>query len=259
MKRREGAGAPARLHAAPYWLSGRQAVAAALRRGRVHRLVLAADAGGLEALAAAALAARVPVERSPRAAVDRLADTDAQGCAALVDPIAPVALEECLAAVAPGAPALLVACDHLLDPHNLGAIARTAEAVGAAGMIIPERRAAGLSAGAERSAAGALQSLPCALVHNLPWALDRCRAAGFWTYGAAVDAPADFAQVGFAPRSVLVVGAEAKGLAPLVRRHCDALVRLPMRGSVQSLNAAVAAGVLMYAWLREAALAPDPH
>ncbi len=237
-----------------YWLGGRQAVQAAMRHGRIRRLVVAAGATGLDALWVAAAAAGVTTEQAPRSALDRLVGTDAQGCAALVDPIAPVDLEAHLRQLPNGAPALLVACDHLQDPHNLGAIARTAEAVGAVALIIPSHRAAGLSAGAERSAAGALQSLPCAVVHNLTWALDRCRSAGFWTYGAALDGQVEFSQVAFAARAVIVVGAEARGLSPSVRRHCDVLVRLPMRGSVQSLNAAVAAGVLMYEWTRQIAL-----
>jgi len=253
-------GGPANpVAAGAYWLGGRQAVQAAMGRGRVRRLVVAEGATGLDALCVAASAAGIPAVRASRAEVDRLAGTDAQGCVAMVDPILPVDLETRLAQLPGERGALLVACDHVQDPHNLGAIARTAEAVGAAGLIIPAHRAAGLSAGAERAAAGALQSLPCIVVHNLTWALDRCRNAGFWTYGAALDGAVDFTQAGFAARTVLVVGAEGRGLSPLVRRHCDALVRLPMRGTVQSLNAAVAAGILMYEWVRHTAVAGRAH
>lgn len=225
---------------------------AALARGRVRRLAVLPGAGGLDRLIAEAAGAGIPLLRLGRAELDRLAGGDAQGCAAWVDPLPSVDLDDRLAAIDPRAPALLVACDHLQDPRNLGAIARTAAAVGAGGLIIPDRRAAGLGAGAERTAAGALQALPCILVHNLTWALDRCRATGFWCYGAAADGALDYAEADFAPRTVLVLGAEGRGLAPLVRRHCDALVRLPMRGGVQSLNAAVAAGILMYEWVRQA-------
>lgn len=242
-----------------YWLSGRQAVLAALQRGRVGRLLVAEGAHGLDVLLAAAEAAGLAVERMQRDALDRLAATDAQGCAAWVAPIVPVALETVLADLGNVPRALLVACDRIQDPHNLGAIARTAEAVAAAGLILPEHRAAGLSPGAERAAAGALQSLRCAVVHNLTWGLDRCRAAGFWTYGAAPDGDVDYTRADFAAKAVLVVGAEGRGLSPLVRRHCDRILRLPMWGSVQSLNAAVAAGILMYEWARGAVLEGHAH
>jgi len=265
--RRPLGNAPARRRGGPqpgaqgpgYWLSGRRAVAAALQHGRVRRLLVSEGAHGLVALFAAAAAVGLVVERLPRDGLDRLAGTDAQGCVAWVIPIVPVDLEATLAALRQSPRALLVACDRIQDPQNLGAIARTAEAVAAAALILPTHRAAGLTPGAERSAAGALQALPCALVHNLTWALDRCRAAGFWTYGAALDGEVDFTRAAFAAKAVLVVGAEGRGLSPLVRRHCDRTVRLPMWGSVPSLNAAVAAGILMYEWTRGAASEGRAH
>ena len=234
----------------PYWLGGRRPVAAALAAGRALRLAYAEGARGLEALRARAEALGLPVERVPRSALTAYAGEEAQGVAALVRPLRPVSLEDLLAPGPPGERVLLVALDHLQDPRNLGAVARTAEAAGARGLFFPERRAVGVTPAAERTAAGAFESLAWAVVHNLAQALARCRRAGFWVFGAAPDGRALGAGVGWAPRSVLVVGAEGRGLAPWVRRQCDEVVGLPMRGRVESLNAAVAAGILVYDWLR---------
>jgi 23S rRNA (guanosine2251-2'-O)-methyltransferase len=234
---------------AEYWLAGRRPVALALRAGRVRRLLLAEGAGGLDELAAQAAAAGVPCLRRPRAEVDRAAGEPAHGCAALVAPPPPAGLDDVLAAAGTG-PALLVALDHLQDGRNVGAIARTAVAVGAAGLIVPSRRAAPLGAAAERASAGTLGALPCAVVHNLSRALDRCRAARFWIYGAASDGSQLHASTDWDRRAVLLLGAEGPGLGPELRRRCDVLVRLPMWGDVESLNAAVAAGILLYEWAR---------
>lgn len=247
MRRNPGAG-PHRAPSDTVWLTGPHVVAAALERGRVRRLALLADGHGLERLELAARGLGVPVERMPRSALDQLAGGDAQGCAALATALSTVDLDDLLASVADERRVLLVALDHLQDPHNLGAIARTADAAGATGLLLPSRRAAGISAAAERASAGGLQWLRAAEVHNLGVALQRCQEAGFWVYGSAPDGEVDYRQADFAPRSVLVVGAEERGMAPLVRRHCDRVLRLPMFGHVASLNASVAAALLMYAW-----------
>lgn len=233
-----------------YWLSGRQAVAAALRRGQVHRMVVADGVRGWEEPLRLAAQAGVELRRAPRASVDALAGREAQGVAAWVSPVPAVELEDLLSRA--GERALVVVCDHLQDARNLGAIVRTAEAVGALGLVVPDRRAAGLSGVAERAAAGALRSLPCVATHNLTWALDRLRRAGFWVYGTApAGEVVDYRRADFAARSALVVGAEDHGLSPLVRRHCDRLLGVPMAGATPSLNVAVAAGILMYEWGRD--------
>ncbi len=246
--RRHHASGPRPVATDAVWLTGQHVVAAALEHGRVRRLALLAEGRGLEGLELVARERGVPVERLPRPALDQLAGGDAQGCAALATALPTVDLDALLAAVAQERRVLLVALDHLQDPHNLGAIARTAEAAGATGLLLPNRRAAGLTAAAERASAGALQWLRLVEVHNLGGALQRCQEAGFWVYGSAPDGEVDYRQADFAPRSVLVVGAEERGMAPLVRRRCDRVVRLPMFGRVASLNASVAAALLMYAW-----------
>ena len=235
---------------AGYWLGGRRPVLNAVRSGRAGRVAVA-EGARFEDLLAAAAEQGLRVERLARVEVDRLAGGDAHGCAAWVRPPRAVDLADVLRDVQGLRPCLLVLCDHIQDPHNLGAIARTADAVGAAAVIIPERRAAGVTPAAERASAGALGALPHVVVHNLAWALDQCRQSGFWTYGLAPDGDVDYAAADFADRAVLVVGAEGQGLGALVRRHCDQLIRLPMWGHVESLNASVAAGVLMYAWARQ--------
>ncbi len=233
-----------------YWLGGRHPVAAALAAGRVRRLVVAAGATGLEEAERVARQAGVPVERIGREELDRLAGGDAQGCAAWVRPLPTVSVDTLIADCARRTPALLVACDHLQDPRNLGAIARTAAAVGALGLIIPGRRAAPVGPVAERVAAGTFQALRVAVAVNLPEALERLRRARFWVYGAAADGAQPYYRCAMDPRTVLVIGAEDRGLAPLVRRHCDATVRLPLRPPVESLNASAAAAVLLYEWAR---------
>jgi 23S rRNA (guanosine2251-2'-O)-methyltransferase len=230
------------------WLTGAHVVTAAMEAGRVRRLVLLAQGHGSEALAQEAFARGIPVERMARAHLDQLVGGDAQGCAALAAPLRTTDLDTVLAALPRQGPALLVALDHLQDPHNLGAIARSADAAGAAALLLPNRRSVGLTAAAERVSAGAMQWLRLAEVHNLSVALQRCKEAGFWVYGSAPDGEVEYTQAEFATRSVLVIGAEEKGLAPLVRRQCDRILRLPMYGRVASLNASVAAALLMYAW-----------
>ncbi len=233
-----------------YWLGGRHPVLAAVHDGRARRVAVA-EGARFEELQTSAAERGLLLERLPRAEVDRLAGGDAHGCAAWVRPPHPAELSDTLRRLDGIRPCLLVVGDHIQDPHNLGAIARTADAVGAAGLIVPDRRAAGVTAAAERASAGALGALPHVPVHNLTWALDECRQAGFWTYGLAPDGEVEYMQADFADRAVLVVGAEGRGLGSLVSRHCDQRIRLPMWGTVASLNASVAAAVLMYAWVRQ--------
>jgi 23S rRNA (guanosine2251-2'-O)-methyltransferase len=157
-------------------------------------------------------------------------------------------------------PLLLVVLDHITDPHNAGAIIRTSECAGANGVIMPERRAAGVNATVRKSAAGAAAHIPIARVANVADAIRKMKKANVWVAGADLGSSSvDYTQADFARDIALVIGAEGEGLAPLVKRECDYLVRLPMLGKVHSLNASVAAGILLYEALRQrrtAALAP---
>ena len=208
----------------------------------------------LDEILALAAEQRVPVERVDRSRLDALSDGLVhQGVVALAPPFPHAALTDVLdAADAAGERALLVALDGVTDPHNLGSIARTAEAVGAHALLVPERRAAGITATAEKSAAGALAHLPVVQVGNLARTLRDLHGRGIWSIGLDGDAEVELDDHPLASEPcVLVVGAEGTGLARLTRERCDALVKLPMRGQVGSLNASVAAAVALYALLRQ--------
>ncbi len=151
--------------------------------------------------------------------------------------------------VTPGA-TLLVVLDGIEDPHNLGAIIRTAHAAGANAVIVPERRAAPLTETVDRAAAGALEYLPIVRVTNLTQTLDRLKQEGFWIYGFDETGSELYDQVEYAAPTVMVLGGEGKGLHQGVQKHCDVLVRIPMAGAVSSLNVSVAAGVVLFEWRR---------
>ncbi|HSM83002.1 MAG TPA: 23S rRNA (guanosine(2251)-2'-O)-methyltransferase RlmB [Nodosilinea sp.] len=141
---------------------------------------------------------------------------------------------------------VIIAADSITDPHNLGAIIRTAEALGAQGMVIPQRRAAGVTATVAKVAAGALESLPVARVVNLKRALDTLKEKGFWIYGLSSEASQPVHRTTFDRPTVIVVGAEGSGLSLTVQQSCDTLVSIPLRGTVPSLNASVATGMALY-------------
>ena len=148
---------------------------------------------------------------------------------------------------------LLVALDGVEDPHNLGAILRTAHAAGADAVIVTERRAAPLTETVDRAAAGALAYLPVARVTNLSRALEDLKSRGYWIYGLDERGTELYDRVQYAKPSVLVLGGEGKGLHQGIQKHCDVLVRIPMAGAVSSLNVSVAAGVVLFEWRRRAA------
>jgi 23S rRNA (guanosine2251-2'-O)-methyltransferase len=228
-----------------------------LRAGQpVQRILVSTTRGESDVLAdlrRAARARQVPVEEvDPRTIDERAEGLVHQGVVALAPPFPYARLDDVLArAEAAGEAPLLVALDGVTDPHNLGSIARTAEAVGAHALLVPSRRAAGVTATAEKAAAGALAHLPVVEVTNLARTLEELHRRGVWSLGLDGDADTDLADHPLASEPcVLVVGAEGAGLARLTRERCDALVRLPMRGRVASLNASVAAGVALYELLR---------
>lgn len=145
---------------------------------------------------------------------------------------------------------LLLVLDGILDPRNLGALLRTAEAAGVGGVVLPQRRAAPLSAVVEKTAAGATAYLPVCQVSNLARSLDRIQATGYWLVGLAPEAPQTLYDLGPQHDIALVLGGEEKGLRPVVRARCDCLVGLPMRGEIGSLNVAVAGAIALYEILR---------
>jgi 23S rRNA (guanosine2251-2'-O)-methyltransferase len=228
-----------------------------LRAGTVVRRVHVAETRDASEVLAeirdVAAARRIPLVTSDRAGIDELAGGLVhQGVVAVAPPFPYAQLSDLLAraAAADEAP-LLVALDGVTDPHNLGSIARTAEAVGAHGMIVPSRRAAGVTPTAEKAAAGALAHLPLVRVPNLVRALKELRDHGVWSIGLDADAPEPIHHSALLDQPVvLVVGSEGQGLARLSRIQSDTLVNLPMRGRVGSLNASVAAAIALYEILR---------
>lgn len=234
---------------------GRHPVRELLRARRPVHVVRIAEGRDpddlVDEVVALAAEARVRVEQVPRERLDRLApDLVHQGVVASAPPFPYSDLAGALAAAErAGEPPLLVCLDGITDPHNLGAIARSAEAVGAHALLVPGRRSAGVTPVAEKAAAGALAYLRVVPIGNLVRTLQRLSADhGVWSVGLDGDAPGPIASSRLLTEPlVVVVGAEGAGLARLTREACDELVALPMRGRVGSLNASVAAGVALYA------------
>ena len=146
---------------------------------------------------------------------------------------------------------LLVVCDELSDPHNLGAVIRTAECAGAHGVIIPKRRSAGLTAVVAKTSAGAVAHLPVARVANLPSLLKQLKKEGLWIFGAAADGPVSLYEADLKGPAAIVIGSEGSGMSRLVAETCDVLVRIPMKGKLNSLNASAAAAILLYEAVRQ--------
>jgi 23S rRNA (guanosine2251-2'-O)-methyltransferase len=190
----------------------------------------------------------VPVVVVAADEVERRCGSDAhQGVCAEVDPYPYADAADLLAAPDP----LIVALDEVTDPQNLGAIARTAEAVGASGVVIPERRSAEVTAAVCKASAGAVEHLPVARVRNLADFLADAKKTGAWCYGAAAAAKTSYHAPDYSGGVVLVLGAEGKGLRPRVAAACDDLVSLPLRGRIESLNVSATAAVLLYAILQQ--------
>jgi 23S rRNA (guanosine2251-2'-O)-methyltransferase len=208
---------------------------------RFHSLLSKAKANGI-----------VVDEVEPRRLDQITQGANHQGIAAQVTPYEYVELGDLIerAKAATDQPVIIIA-DGITDPHNLGAIIRTAEALGAQGLVIPQRRASGITSTVVKVAAGALESLAVSRVVNINRAMEDLKDAGFWIYGAAATAAEPIDTVKFHPATVLVVGAEGDGLSLLTQQRCDVLVSIPLRGKTPSLNASVAAGMALYEVTRQ--------
>jgi 23S rRNA (guanosine2251-2'-O)-methyltransferase len=197
----------------------------------------------------------VPVRFEDRGQLDRLANSkDHQGVVALAAARAAATLEDILAnanASGHGRPGLIVLLDGVEDPHNLGAIVRTALAAGAHGVVIPERRAAGLTDTVARASAGALAHLPVAKVTNLVRTMEELKEAGYWLVGLDEQGEKNYTEVDYTSPVGIVLGGEGQGLHELTRKRCDFVVSLPTTGPVKSLNVSVAAGVVLFEALRQ--------
>jgi 23S rRNA (guanosine2251-2'-O)-methyltransferase len=240
-------------------LYGKNPVLEALRSGRdARKLVVAAGVRAeprLQEILDRAAAAGIPVEEAARHRLDDIAHTEHhQGIAGYFHARAPLRLDELLAAAAP--PALLLVLDGIQDPQNLGALARTAEAAGVDGIVLSRDRSTAVTPAAVKASAGALEHVRIATVPNLAAALTSLANAGVWCIGLDAGAKLRYDAFDYTVPVALVVGAEGEGLRPLTRKRCDVLVSLPMLGRVESLNAGVAGGLLMYEAARQRGFAP---
>ena len=233
------------------WIEGRRAVAEALEVGMPLRRALVNDAdGSLAPLVRELEQAGVPVERAPKSRLDALSSHGAhQGIACQAAPFAYAELSDVIACAGEG-DALVLLLDHVTDQGNLGAIVRSAEVVGAAGVIIPKARAAGVGVGAFKTSAGAVLHLPIAQVSNLAAAIETLKEHGFWVGGSTEHAHDSVWDAPMGGRICLVMGSEGSGISRLVLDRCDFTCKLPQRGRVESLNVAQAATVMCYEWLR---------
>lgn len=231
-------------------IAGRNPVMEAIRSGRSIESILVAKGernGSVVAIIAKAKQKNIPVKDVDSKKLDFLAKgVNHQGIVAQCAVKEYSTLEEifALAEERKESPFIIV-LDKIEDPHNLGAIIRTAECAGAHGVIIPERRSAGLSYTVEKTSAGALEYMPVVRVKNISAVLQKLKDKGIWVYGADMDGE-HYKKVNFDGAVALVIGNEGKGISPLVAKDCDVIVSLPMKGKINSLNASVAAGILMY-------------
>ncbi len=237
-------------------IEGRNAVTEAIRAGvSIDKIYLLKGEGdsALGHIASAAREQGVVVVNTDRRKLDAMSRTHAhQGVIALAAVRAYASVDDILAAAtAKNEPPLIVVCDELSDPHNLGAVIRTADAAGAHGVIIPKRRSAGLTAVVGKTSAGAVAHVPVARVPNLPALLRELKEAGVWVFGAAAEGTASLYHADLKGPAAIVIGSEGDGMGRLVRENCDFIVSIPMRGKINSLNASAAAAVLLYEAVRQ--------
>ena len=237
-------------------IEGRNAVIEALRAGTAIDKIYLAKGETDKTLGHIASTARdkgIVVVEADRRKLDFMSATKAhQGVIALAAVREYATVGDILArAKEKGEPPLLVVCDEISDPHNLGAIIRTAECAGAHGVIIPKRRSAGLTSIVGKTSAGAVSYLPVARVANLPATLKELQKAGVWVFGTAADGDRSLYDADLKGPAAIVIGSEGDGMGRLVRESCDFLVSIPLRGRMESLNASNAAAVLLYEAVRQ--------
>ena len=237
-------------------VEGRNAVIEALRAGRAIDKIFIAKGDVDKTLGHIASKARdkgIMVVECDRKKLDFMSQTHAhQGVIALCAVREYCTVEDIFAvAEERGEKPFVIVCDEISDPHNLGAIIRSAECAGAHGVIIPKRRSAGLTAIVDKSSAGAAEHMAIARVPNIPAAIKELKDRGLWVYGTAADGQSDLWHTDFTGSVALVIGSEGDGMGRLVRESCDFIVSLPMKGQVSSLNASAAAAIVMYEVLRQ--------
>jgi 23S rRNA (guanosine2251-2'-O)-methyltransferase len=222
----------------------------ALRAGRqLDRILIARGAAGprLQEIIDLARERSVVLRFEPREALDRASNSAVhQGVVAFCAAHRYAELEQVVRDAK-----LLILLDGVEDPHNLGAIIRTAQAAGANAVIVPDRRAAGLTETVAKASAGAIEHLPVARIGNVSQTLEDLKKRGFWIYGLDERAAQLYSETAYNQPTVFVLGGEGHGLHELVKKRCDVLVRIPMAGAIASLNVSVAAGVVLFEWRRK--------
>ena len=237
-------------------IEGRNAVTEAIRSGRTINKVFLADGDtdrALGRLAAMAKDAGAVVVRIDRRKLNEMSPTGAhQGIIASVAAHEYATIDELLAAAeSRGEAPLLVVCDELSDPHNLGAILRTAECAGAHGVIIPKRRSVGLTAVVGKASAGAIEYMPVARVSNIAATLRELKQRGVWIFGTAAEGATALYEADLTLPAAVVIGNEGVGMSRIVAEQCDFKVSIPMKGRISSLNASAAAAILLYEAVRQ--------
>jgi 23S rRNA (guanosine2251-2'-O)-methyltransferase len=237
-------------------IEGRNAVIEALRTDTpIDKIYLAKGETDktLGHIASRAREAGIVVVEADRRKLDAMSRTHShQGVIALAAVREYVSVQSILdAAAEKGEPPLLVVCDEISDPHNLGAILRTAECAGAHGVIIPKRRSAGLTAIVAKTSAGAVSYVPVARVANLSATLKELKKQGIWVFGTAAEGTTNLYNADLKGPAAIVIGSEGDGMSRLVSENCDFLVSIPMRGRISSLNASAAAAILLYEAVRQ--------
>ena len=237
-------------------LEGRNALTEALRAGRTIDKVFIADGDtdrGLQRLAVEAKEAGAVIVPVDRRKLDQMSFTRShQGVIALAAAHDYYTVDDILEEAAQrGENALIVICDELSDPHNLGAIMRSAECAGAHGVIIPKRRSVGLTATVAKASAGAVEYMKVARVTNINNTINELKEKGVWVFGTAAEGSVPMYKADLTGPAAIVIGNEGDGMSPLVRKNCDMLVHIPMKGRISSLNASAAASILLYEAVRQ--------
>lgn len=238
------------------YIGGRNSVLEALKSGRAINKILVAKGerpGPVREIVGLARQNGLVVQEVEQSKLDSISGgMRHQGVLALVPPVAYAEVEDILAkARESGQPPFIVLLDELEDPHNLGAILRTADATGVHGVLIPKRRSCPLSGTVAKTSAGAVEYVPVARIGNIVQTIEQLKKAGMWVVGADMEGEQNYYESNLTGPLLVIVGSEGQGIGRLVKEHCDFLVRIPMRGKINSLNASVACSLLLYEVLRQ--------
>ena len=229
------------------WIYGKNAVMQILKSKKKVEKALVAEGAKFPEAETLLKNRRIPTQRVSRKELDKCCmDTHHQGIALYCEDYKTVSVEEMLERIPSGKLGTIVILDELEDPHNLGAVLRTCDAVGADGVILRKNRSVSLNSTVAKVSTGAIETVPVAMVANLTQTLKQLKEKGYWVYGTDMRNAQDYRQPTFDTPVALVIGSEGKGISRLVKEECDVMLTLPMEGTISSLNASVACAVLLY-------------